>query len=234
MSPSIPASSLAATLNAQGSLPPPTPITPYQPMPSAVPVHTAGAHVISQAPPASGGTRIAIALFAGFVVLGLMLVVASGGIAYFLRTTPAPPKRAAAAGAPVGGGAEAPADTPADEAPSPPTEFGARSGKGFDGIGATTIEKRIAATGWKLASDPIKNIEGTFTSSAMELSRGSEKATVTIYRFDDDEEAKKTESILRQKRGAAVERQSAAILEVLVPQNETEAKRLLDLIKGTG
>jgi hypothetical protein len=55
---------------------------------------------------------------------------------------------------------------------------------------------------------------------------------VTLYRFDDEEEAKKNEGILRQKRGSAVERQSAAIVEVLVPQNENEARRLLGLIKG--
>ncbi len=67
----------------------------------------------------------------------------------------------------------------------------------------------------------------------MSIQRGTDKGTVTLYRFDDLEEAKKTEPLLRQKLGVAVERESAAILEVLVPQNEAEAKKLLGAIKGS-
>ncbi|MBK7584372.1 MAG: serine/threonine protein kinase [Myxococcales bacterium] len=221
---SVPAMGLAATLNAHGTEPPPTPLSPYYPQPSATPAQTGGgAQIISQAPAAGGGTNIALALFAGFVALGLFVVVAAAGVIFFLRPTSTPtasPARAPAAGAGV---------APANEQP---TELGARSGKGFDGLGATTVGMRIHPAGWKLVGEPIKNLEGTYTSSQMEISRGVDKGTVTIYRFDDEEEAKKTQSILRQKRGSAVERQSAAIIEVLVPQNETEAAKLLQLIKG--
>ncbi|MBI3201415.1 MAG: serine/threonine protein kinase [Myxococcales bacterium] len=217
--PSVPASAMAATLNAQGSQPPLTPLSPVYPPP----IQTAnGVQVTTLSPPSErAGGNVALALFAGFVVLGLFVVVAAGGAVFFMRASPS----GAAAG-------PTPVSAPAAPAGGESTELGARSGKGFDGIGPTTISKRIAPAGWKLASDPIKNIEGTFTSSALEISRGTDKGTITLYRFDDEDEAKKYLAVLRQKRGSAVELQSAAIMEVLIPQNEPEALKLLGAIKG--
>ncbi|MCK6533508.1 MAG: serine/threonine protein kinase [Polyangiaceae bacterium] len=217
--PSVPASAMAATLNAQGSQPPPTPLSPVYPQP----LQTAnGVQVTTLAPQSQqSGNSVALALFAGFVVLGLFVVLAAGGAVFFLRGAPAAP-----------GAGAAPVSAPAPPAGGESTELGARSGKGFDGIGPTIISKRIAPAGWKLASEPIKNIEGTFTSSALEISRGTDKGAITIYRFDDEDEAKKFLAVLRQKRGSAVERQSAAIVEVMIPQNEAEALKLVGLIKG--
>ncbi|MBE7479522.1 MAG: protein kinase [Polyangiaceae bacterium] len=212
---------LAATFPGHGSLAPPTPVSPYAPGPSTPP-HTGGAvQVITQAPATRSGAGIAIAVVAGIVALGAAGVVVAA-VAFFLVQPSSTPR----AGAGPGAGSEPPA---AGE----PTELGARSGKGFDGIGATTIGLRIKPAGWHVVGEPIKNIEGTFTSSQMSIQRGTDKGTVTLYRFDDLEEAKKTEPLLRQKLGVAVERESAAILEVLVPQNEAEAKKLLGAIKGS-
>ena len=230
--PSIPASAMAATMNAHPlfSQAPPTPLSPQLPAP--MPVQTAaGVQVTTLAPPSRASNNVAVALFAGLVVLGLFVVVAVGGAAILLRPAPAPAAPAAppAPAAPAPNAAAPGAPTAAPVA-AEPTELGDRSGKGFDGLGATTISKRIQPSGWKLASDPIKNIEGTFTSSQLEISRGGDKGTVTIYRFDDAEEAQKYEPVLRQKRGVALSRQSAAILEVMVPQDEPEAIRLIGVI----
>ena len=214
---------LAATLPVQGSVAPATPVSPYLPATFA-PAATGGAQVVTAPPPrarSSGG--IILAIVGGFVGLGVLIVIVAAGAIFALRPTPPP------AGAVPAGGAAAPAPAPEPEGA---TELGARSGKGFDGIGPTTIGARIKPAGWVLVGDPIKNIEGTYTTSQMEITRGSEKGTIILWRFDDNEEAKKTEGVLKSKLGAAVERQSAAILEISVPQNEAEAKKLLALIKG--
>jgi hypothetical protein len=206
----------------QVSAPPPTP-SPYQHAVSVPPTLGAsvGAQIVTAAPQStqSGSGTIALALFGGLAFIGILGAAVAGAIFYASRSdTPRATREASppAVAAPQGGGA---------------VEFGARSGKGLDGIGPSVIARKIKPHGWEIVGVPIKNIEGTFTSSQLGITKGATKGVCTLFRFDDIDEAQKYEVMLRQDKDVALMRDQAAILKVWIPDDADTAKVLVDAIR---
>lgn len=110
-------------------------------------------------------------------------------------------------------------------------EFGARRGKGFDGVGANVIKRKLAATGWQPSGDTIKNIEGTFTETRIPIANGARSGLVSVFRFDEAEDAEQHETVLRQEPESAVARQDAALLQITIAGDASEAQTLLGLMR---
>jgi len=203
----------------QISAPPPTP-TPYQQAVSVPPTLGAsvGAQVVTAAPRGgqSGSGTIALALFGGLAFIGVLGAAVAGAIFYASRPDATRETSPPAAAVPQGGG---------------PVEFGARSGRGFDGIGPTVVARKIKPLGWQVIGVPTKNIEGTFTSSQLGIAKGATKGVCTVFRFDDVDEAQKYEVMLRQDKDVAVVREQAAILKVWIAGDKETAQVLVNAIR---
>jgi serine/threonine-protein kinase len=207
---------------------PPTPVSPYHQVGSTAPTVGAtsgGVQVVTTAPASqkSGAGMIALAIFGGLVAVGV-IIAGAAGVLYMAASSGAKSEPKAAGAAPT--------LSPAPAGGGGPVELGARSGKGFDGFGPTTAAKRLEPAGWEKVGDTIKNIEGTYTSSIVGIQKGTRRGELVLYRFDDDEECAEHEKKLSGQAGSAARRDRSAIVQVVIPGDAAEAKRLLAMITG--
>jgi hypothetical protein len=102
----------------------------------------------------------------------------------------------------------------------------------LQGIGSETVRRRIEPRGWKLAGDPILNLEGTHQMQIVTFEQNQRYAVVTIFDFVDALAAEQHARELR-RQGLAVAHDRDLILSVEVRGDPAEAEQLLASITNS-
>ena len=171
------------------------------------------------APRPSGGSSlkwIVLALVAVVVLGGAALFVVGAAGTFFYTSTKS-------AAAPAKRRAQPAKRRKVVELSDPST---ASRGGGFENNRA---RKKLTAAGWTLGK-PQTNFEGALTTRSFTIAKGAKKGTVSLSRFDDQDDAERFLVAARQRPGTAVKRDKAAVLIVWIHGDDDAADDVLKLI----
>ncbi len=103
-------------------------------------------------------------------------------------------------------------------------------GNDFGNLSEVGIQRAIEPLGWKPDGALTTNFEGAFTSRRQSIAKGNAKGAITLYRFDDANEAEKMALVARQQAGSKVVRKGTALIVVWVHEDEHAADKLIQAL----
>ena len=103
-------------------------------------------------------------------------------------------------------------------------------GNAFGSIDAAKIRTRAEQAGWNVSTPPKTNLEGTFTTVNLVLTRGEETALITLFVADDERIASALETTSRENADAVTRRDGSGVVVVTVKGYRSSAEELMHVI----